>query len=192
MKRIGLLGGTFNPVHFGHLAMAQLALERMSLDKVIFIPSNIPPHKNIRDLAPSQTRFNMVKLAIKGNSAFDVSNFEIKKAGKSYSIDTVIHFQKIYPKGTKLFFIIGEDAVWHLSKWKRIEDIRKIVTFIVVNRPGYINREGRAKHYYVEMPAIDIASSFLRKRITKGEPIDYFVPNGVSAYIKKHRLYKKS
>lgn len=191
MKHIGLLGGTFNPVHFGHLAMAQLALEHMSLDKVIFIPSNIPPHKNVKDLASSQDRFSMVKLAIKGNRRFEVSDFEIKKAGKSYSIDTVIYFRKKFSKNTKLFFIIGEDAVWHLSEWKQIEDIRKIVSFIVVNRPGYINREGRVKHIYVEMPAIDIASSLLRKRIMEKKPIDYFVPQSVVKYIRKNKLYKK-
>jgi len=192
VKRIGLLGGTFNPIHFGHLAMAQLACERMSLDKVVFIPSNIPPHKNVKDLAPSQDRFAMIQLAIQNNPSFTVSDFEIKQPGKSYSINTVRHFQKLYPKNTKLFFIIGEDAVWHLNKWKRIEDIRKIVNFIVVNRPGYHIREARAKYFYVAMPAIDIASSFLRERIIQGEAIDYFVPKNVAAYIRKHRLYKKS
>ncbi len=191
MKRLGLLGGTFNPVHFGHLAMAQLAIERVSLDKVVFIPTNIPPHKSPRSLASSRDRFNMVKLAIQGNPRFQTSDFEIKKGGKSYSIDTITYFHEKYPK-TKLFFIIGEDAAWHLGQWKGIREIRKIVSFVVVNRPGYINKGGRsAGHFYVEMPAIDIASSFLRKRVLEGKSIDYFVPKSVAAYIRKKGLYKK-
>lgn len=189
MRRIGLLGGTFNPIHIGHLTMAQIAKERMNLDKIIFIPSHIPPHKKVKNLALAKHRYAMVRLAIQGNPGFAVSDFEYKKAGRSYSIDTIRHFWKNNPQGTKFFFIIGADAVAGLKDWKRIEQIVKLVTFVVVNRPGYIYREDRIEYQYVAMPAIDIASSFLRSRVAQGRSIQYFVPDSVYAYIKKHNLY---
>ncbi|OGX26841.1 MAG: nicotinate (nicotinamide) nucleotide adenylyltransferase [Omnitrophica WOR_2 bacterium RIFCSPHIGHO2_01_FULL_48_9] len=191
MRRIGLLGGTFNPIHIGHLTMAQVAMERMNLDKIIFIPSCIPPHKKIKNLAAARHRYNMVRLALQGNPDFAVSNFEIQKAGKSYSIDTVRYFRKKYPRGTKLFFIIGADALAGLRDWKNIDQLLKLVTFVVVNRPGYIYRGSRIRYKYVAMPDIDIASSFLRSRVAEGRSIKYFVPDKVFAYIKKHRLYKE-
>ena len=189
MRRIGLLGGTFNPIHIGHLTMAQVAMERMELDKIIFIPSNVPPHKKVRNLALAKHRYAMVRLAIQGNPGFAASNFEIKKEGRSYSIDTIRYFQKSYPLGTKVFFIIGADALSGLRSWKHIDQILESVTFVVVNRPGYIYREDRIAYKYVAMPDIDIASSFLRTRVMQGRSIKYFVPDRVYFYIKKHHQY---
>ena len=190
MKRVGLLGGTFNPIHVGHLAMAQIASEKLRLDKVIFVPCHIPPHKTIRGLVSAQNRFNMVRLAIKDYPRFEVSDCEILRKGKSYTIDTVRHFQDTLPKKTKLLFIIGEDALGGLDKWKDSKKLQKLVSFIVVNRPGCQSRaKVKGKFKFVNMPDIDIASSFLRKCITDGKSIKYFVSDNVYRYIKRHHLY---
>ena len=192
MRRIGFLGGTFNPVHIGHLAIAQMAQETMRLEKIIFVPSNWPPHKKGYHIAPARDRYHMVRLAIRGNPNLKISDFEIKKEGKSYTIDTLWHFRRIFPKDTKLFFIIGGDTLPQLKNWKYIDDILKIATFIVVNRPGQFKKSKgiKIKYYSVSMPGIDISSSYVRRRIAEGKTTKYFVQDNVLAYIKKHRLYK--
>lgn len=190
MKRIGFLGGTFNPIHVGHLAIAQTALEAMHLEKVIFIPSNWPPHKTTASIAPAKDRYQMVKLAVKGNPQFDVSDFEIKKDGKSYTIDTLWHFRRVYARDTQLYFIIGGDTLSQLKSWKYIDDILKISTFIVVNRPGRFPKAEGIDYYSISMPGIDISSSYIRGRIAQGKTTKYFVPEEVLMYIKKHKLYK--
>jgi len=192
MKRIGVLGGTFNPIHIGHLAIAQTAQEAMRLQKVIFVPSNWPPHKSAQTLAPAHHRYNMVRLAIKGNPYFGASDFEIKKEGKSYTIDSLWYFRRIFPRDTKVFFIIGGDMLPQLKNWKYIEDILKIATFIVVNRPGEFRKSHGIKIDYcsVSMPGIDISSSYIRGRIAQNKTIKYFVPESVIRYIKKHHLYR--
>ena len=115
MKRIGIFGGTFDPIHNGHLAMAQIAHEKLSLDQVIFVPSYLPPHKSSPNLAPAAQRLRMVRIAIRGNPHFRVSDFEVKKAGRSYTIDTLHHFKKKL-KNSKLLFILGGDAYEILEK----------------------------------------------------------------------------
>ncbi|MFI5206325.1 MAG: nicotinate-nucleotide adenylyltransferase [Candidatus Paceibacterales bacterium] len=192
MKRIGVIGGTFNPVHIGHLAIAQTAQEAMKLQKVIFVPSNWPPHKMDSNIAPAKDRYNMVRLAIKGNPLFEISDFEIKKEGKSYTIDTLWHFRRIFPGDTELFFIIGGDTLPQLKNWKYIDDILKISTFIVVNRPGQFRKTKGIKidYYSVSMPGIDISSSYVRGRIAQNKNTKYFVADSVLEYIRKHKLYK--
>ena len=191
MKRIGFFGGTFNPIHMGHLAIAQMAQERFKLDKVIFIPSHQPPHKNItpKELASAKDRYRMVKRAIAGNEFFEVSDVETKRAGKSYTVDTLRHFRKIYPSKTRFFFIIGGDSLGTLATWKNIDEILKLATFIVVNRPGYSDIEN-IKHLSVTKPGIDISSSYLRERINSGKSVRYLVPEAIYRYIIKHGLYK--
>ena len=191
MKRIGFFGGTFNPIHMGHLAITQMAQERFKLDKVIFIPSHQPPHKNIapKELASAQDRYKMVKLAIAGNEHFEVSDVETKRDGKSYTVDTLRHFRKIYPPKAKFFFIIGGDSLGTLSQWKNIEEILQLATFIVVNRPGYSDIKN-IKHLTVTKPGIDISSSYLRQRINSGKSVRYLVPEAIYHYIIKYGLYK--
>ena len=188
--RIGILGGTFDPVHIGHMAIAQKALEKCRLDKVIFVPSALPPHKKIARLASSRDRYQMVALAIQSNPRFEISDYEIKKGGKSYSVDTVRHFQEVFPPGTKLFFIIGEDNVDTLETWKEIGRIVEIVTFIVVNRPGFQHHQKKIKFQSVTLPGMDISSSYLRRGIEQGKTIKYLVPDKVLEYIEKNQLYK--
>ena len=192
MKRIGILGGTFNPIHIGHLTMAQISLEQVRLDKVIFVPSFFPPHKRILNLASAQHRLRMIQEGISGNACLEVSNFEIQKQGKSYTVDTVKYFRDTLPKGTKLFFIIGGDSFPTLGRWKDIDAILKIVSLIVVNRPGYRMDNQKIKHLSVVMPGIDISSSFLRQRIRKGKSIKYLTVDPVADYIQRHKLYNAS
>lgn len=192
MKRIGLLGGTFNPIHTGHLAAAQAALEKLKLDQVIFIPCYLPPHKTGKGLLKAKTRSQLVKLAIAGNSKFSFSNHEITRKGKSYSIDTVDYFQKKFLYRAKLFFIIGADSQPQLARWKRIEELKKKVTFVMVNRPGQKTKKSRIKIRTVTMPGLEISSTDIRRRLQRKESIQYLVPEKVYRYIKKNRLYRST
>ena len=190
MKKIGVFGGTFNPIHIGHLAIARSAQEKFNLEKVIFVPCHYPPHKRVSRLVSAQDRFNMVRLGIKDNPCFDISDFEIKKEGKSYSIDTVKYFRGKFSDKTKLFFIIGEDTFSDISSWKAIDEILKIVSFIVVNRPGYAACMPKVKHHSIISPGIDISGSYLRRHIREGKNVKYLVPEDVLKYINHHKLYK--
>lgn len=193
MRRVGLFGGTFNPIHVGHLAVAQMAQEAMKLDKIIFIPSNWPPHKHADVLAPARHRYNMVRLAIANNPAFEISDYEICKEGKSYTIDTLRDFRRIYPKETRLFFIIGGDTLPQLKTWKYIDSILTMATFIVVNRPGQFKKSTgikKIKYYAVSMQGIDISSSYIRRRIRTGKTVRYYVFDQVLRYIQKCKLYQ--
>ena len=194
MTRIGLFGGTFNPIHIGHLAVAQTARETMKLDKVIFIPSNWPPHKNTDTLALAKHRFGMVRLAIKDNPHFAISDFEIRRQEKSYTIDTLKHFCRVLPRDSKLFFIIGGDTLAHLKDWRYIDDILKIVTFIVANRPGQFKKNlgMKIRYHAITMQGIDISSSYVRQRIAQGKTAKYYVQDSILGYIKRHHLYQKS
>ena len=190
-RRIAIFGGTFNPIHVGHLVAALTALELMRLDQVIFVVSNHPPHKKDKYFASSRDRLNLVQLAVQGHQAFRVSDCEIKRGGKSYSIDTVEFFRKKFPPPTKLFFIIGGDELNALPTWKDYPRLLERVTFVAVNRPGYqknIHSE-RIPHKDVEMPAIDLSSSLIRDYRRKGKSIRWLVPERVALYIEKKGLY---
>lgn len=189
-ERVGILGGTFNPIHIGHLAVAQMAMDKFSLDKVVFVPTHLPPHKKIANLASAAHRYQMVRIAIEDNPAFMISDYEIKKGGKSYSVETIRHFRTIYPAGTKFFFIIGSDNLAELSSWKEIEQIVGMVSFVVVNRPGFEDVQCPIRHQHLSMPGMDISSSYLRRGVVQGKSIKYLVPEKVFRYIEKHNLFK--
>ena len=191
MNRIGILGGTFNPVHIGHLTIAQMVHEQLELDKVIFVPSNLPPHKSSKRVVSSKDRCHMLRLAIKGNSRFDISDFEVKKRGKSFSIDTVSYLRDRYPRGTKLFFIIGSDLLEALHTWKRIDEILKIATFVAVNRPGYKEKKSKIPVKSMTTAGLHTSSSYVRQRITSGKTVQYLVPDNILKYIKQKKLYRK-
>jgi len=190
MKRIGILGGTFNPIHIGHLAMADIARDRCQLDQVIFVPCFQPPHKSMPHLVGARDRYNMVRLAIQDRPDFAVTDVEIKRKGKSYSIDTVTYLRALYPRGTRLFFIIGEDNLVNLDKWKKIDEMIRIVTFIVINRPGQTQRGPEIKHLAVQMPGIDISASYLRRCIRNGQSVRYLIPERVRKFIITRKLYQ--
>ena len=201
LTRLGILGGTFDPIHIGHLAMAQAVLETMKLDKIFFVPCHLPPRKSARGVTAAVHRYEMVRRAIQGNPGFAVSPFEKENPGRSYTIDTVRHFARKFP-GARLFFAIGADAYTSLGTWKDINGILGIVDFVVVNRPGDAppllscdsktrGRTGRGiRHLSVVMPGMDISSSYIRQCVRWGKSIRYFVPQGVLRYIENHKLYQ--
>lgn len=189
MKRIGILGGTFNPIHIGHLAMAQTALEKLKLDRVVFIPSYLPPHKTVRNAAAPIDRYQMVKLAISDNPDFDISDIEIKRGGKSYSVDTVTALCSKFPK-TKWYFLIGGDSVSTLHRWRGIEQLLKMVKFVAVNRPGFKTEKSKIQVKSIVMPALEISSSYLRKCFSSTNcSAKYLIRPNVLDYIKKKKLY---
>lgn len=192
MVRIGIFGGTFNPLHNGHLAVAQLIREKLCLDRVIFVPAYLPPHKSGLRLAPAKDRFQMIRAAVRGNPIFSVSDFEIRRKGKSYSVDTARHFRKIYGRRVRLYFVIGADSLLELKRWKAIRDILKLVDFIVVNRPGYPLKNLPVKAKVVSLPGFGISSSWIRKRVGEGKPIEYFVPVPVNKMIRQRNLYRRN
>jgi nicotinate-nucleotide adenylyltransferase len=186
--KIGILGGTFNPIHFGHLHLAERVREKLSLDKVIFIPANIPPHKDNTDIAAPKNRLKMIKLAILDNPCFLVSDIEIKREGVSYTIDTLKILRKKF-KNAELFFIIGSDEVRGLNSWKDIENIKEIVQFVVAKRPGY-SLNNLNDFIQIEIEEMDISGYQIRKRIREDKSIRYLVPEKVRRYILKRKLYR--
>ena len=188
--RIGILGGTFNPIHIGHLILAEEALSKLSLDKVIFVPTYLPPHKSVEGNARPQERLRMVKLAIEDNPALEVSSFEIESKKKSYSVETLKEFRKKYGKTTQLYFITGSDLLKDLFSWKDVNEIFRVSKFIVANRPGYPVTDIPEEAERVVITPIQVSSEDIRKRIKSGRSIRYLVPEKVREYILAHNLYK--
>ena len=188
--------GTFNPIHNAHLDMAEFVLQNYGFEKILFIPAGAPPHKQY-DVKMSAHRLNMVKLAVKDNPHFEVSDIEFHLQGKSYSYLTALELYKKYNIEGKINFIIGTDAFEKIESWYHSEDFKKIVDFIVFVRENnftperfqYLNDKGYNFHF-TRMPYVDISSTELRERIRKGLPIDKLVPKKVEDYIKEHDLYK--
>ncbi|MFC1480476.1 nicotinate-nucleotide adenylyltransferase [Candidatus Omnitrophota bacterium] len=191
--KIGLLGGTFNPIHMGHLVLAQECWYRLGLDKVIFIPAQKPPHKEVEGGVSAADRLNMVRLATEGDNRFEISTHEIDSDGTSYSVDTIKHFSQKYGKSSELFFLTGSDSAESISMWKDPEDILRLATFVIATRPGWGENspyEGRVKRIII--PAIETSSSMVRQRIRQREPIDYIVPPAVVQYVRQKGLYRDS
>ena len=188
--RIGVLGGTFNPIHIGHLILANEALSKLKLDKVIFVPSYMPPHKNVEGEVRPGERLKMVELAIEDNPAFEVSNFEIGRKKTSYSIDTLKEFRAKYGQDAQLYFITGSDLLKDLFSWKNVNDIFKISKFIVANRPGYPVTDVPKEVETVVITPIEVSSEDIRRRIKAGKSIRYLVPEKVRSLIIDRRLYK--
>jgi nicotinate-nucleotide adenylyltransferase len=200
--RIGLLGGSFDPIHLGHLIIAETARINLKLDKVIFIPARLNPLKE-NSFASPVDRIKMIKLAISDNKYFDVSNIEINRKGPSYTIDTLLYFRKIYPRNCKIFFIIGYDNFLQFKKWKDPDRIVKLCKLAVFQRPdfekknsffstrgGSISDRKNKKHIvFIKAPVIDISSTEIRKRIKKNKSIKYLVPDSVEKFIKKNLIY---
>lgn len=187
--KIGILGGTFNPIHIGHLILAEEAREKLDLDRVIFVPTYLPPHKDNSDIAFASARMMMVKLAISGNKYFCVSGVEIKRNGRSYTIETIKEFKEIYPKD-ELFFIIGSDLLKYLDEWKDLDEIIKIVKFIVATRPGYPLEKIPSYIQTIPIRAVDVSGFEIRCCVKENRSFRYLVPEAVYKYIIKKKLYK--
>jgi nicotinate-nucleotide adenylyltransferase len=194
--RLGLFGGTFDPIHLGHLILAESCREALSLDQVWFVVTATPPHKR-RERTPVNDRLEMARVAIAGNAAFAVSEIEARSDGPHYSFETVERLAAERP-GDELFFLIGGDSLRDLPTWRHPERLAACATIVVVNRPGVViapdalpDLGPRAKPIrVVESPLIDIASTDLRRAVGEGRSIRYRVPRGVEAYITAHGLYR--
>ena len=193
---MGILGGTFDPIHYGHLMVAEAAREKFFLDKVIFMPTSIPPHK-LGILTDFWHRYLMVMLAILGNPFFEVSRLEYERGGVTYTVDTMRQLRQLYGDAAELFFITGVDTIMDIFGWKEPEELLSLCRFIVAARPGldlHIVGEIFGKYYSsvvipLEMPQLDISSSDIRKRVREGRSIKYLVPESVEQYIIQQKLY---
>ena len=193
------MGGTFDPIHLGHLAMAESAREIFELDEVLFIPSARPPHKADKNITPEVHRLMMTFLATQSNEKFQVSPMEIMREGLSYTLDTMNQLEKKFGADTELFFIIGADSMVDLPKWHKAKELVSKVHFIATTRPGVevdleevkkFFGESAKNIYRIEVPGIDISSTELRERVKVGKSIKYLVPETVEEYILKENLYK--
>ena len=190
MKRIGILGGSFDPVHFGHLLMAQSALEALKLDAVFFVPASCSPFKANHHLPDASRRLVMVKEAIKGNRAFKLYDGEIKREKTSYTIDTLKELKAKYPQ-SKFYLLMGADNLRTFHRWKDPQGILGLARLVILNRPGFDkNYPKRWPYVKINMPAVDISSSDIRQRLKAGQSIWYLTPKAVIRYIKTYRLYR--
>lgn len=184
--KIGILGGTFNPVHIGHLILAEESLDALRLDRVIFIPAYLPPHKKIAQaLVSAADRLNMLRLAISGNPYFEVSDIEIKRGGLSYSIETLKGLYSIY-KNAEVFLLVGSDE--QVNTWKDSNEILKRANVVIANRPGYKKFKTSATRR-ISITQVNVSSTMLRRRVHKGLSIRYLVPPEVYSYIMEKKLY---
>ena len=196
-KRIGILGGTFNPIHLGHLMIAEMALEAFNLNRVIFVPAKEPPHKEA-DVIEAKYRLEMVHAAVLDNPNFLVSDVEMKREGKSYTIDTVRYFYNTYGPTTEFFFIAGTDTIQNLPTWKYIEELLDMCEFIGAIRPGATEDIGEIIEWFgqrgsrihiLEVPEIKLSATDLRYRLRQGLSTRYMLPRLVYQYIKRHKIY---
>ena len=196
-KRIGILGGTFNPIHLGHLMIAEMALEAFGLNRVIFVPAKEPPHKET-DVIESKYRLEMVRAAVLDNPNFVVSDVEMQREGKSYNIDTLRYFQDVYGPTTEFFFIAGTDTIQNLPTWKYIEELLDMCEFIGAIRPGATDDIGESIEWFgqresrihiLEVPEMKLSATDLRHRLRHGLSTRYMLPRSVYQYIKEHKIY---
>ena len=197
-KSLGILGGTFDPIHMGHLRMAEHVFQRMELESIVFIPAYVPPHKLGQDFAPAQDRYAMTELAVADNPHFTVSDMELKRTGVSYTIDTIRQLHAQY-EDRELNFIIGADSVAQLHTWHNIEEMLELTRFVAVWRPGYegameemvrhLGEQAKERVLLLDTPVYDISSTEIRTRIRQGLGLAGLVPPAVEIYIYEHGLY---
>lgn len=189
------MGGVFDPVHYGHLFTAEEARIKFKLDKVIFVPCRQPTHKRENNISDPEHRYLMTILATGNNPFFEVSKIELCRPGPSYSIDTLKEFIKKYNYGIKIFFITGADAFLEIDSWYKSEELIKLCQFVAATRPGYdlnkLDQKFKKVIKIMEIPALAISSTDIRKRVREGKGIKYLVPYKVEEYIYKNGLYRK-
>ena len=199
--RLGIVGGTFDPIHIGHLVAAEEARVQFSLDRVIFMPAGQPAFKDLSEVTEAEHRYLMAVLATAANPDFDVSRLEIERPGPTYTVDTLVALAGEYGADAELFFVTGADAVWEILAWKDAERVAELATFIAATRPGYdldaavrAHQEAasRFRIEYMEVPALAISSTDLRRRVAESRPIRYLTPEPVVSYIAKYGLYREA
>ena len=216
-QKLGILGGTFNPIHYGHLAAAEEVRDRLKIDRILFIPSYLPPHKFEEEVPSAVQRLDMVRLATTGNPFFKPSELEINRGGRSFTIDTVDALRQIFP-GAELFFIAGLDSFLEIQTWHQWERLLTLCNFVVISRPGHhfvdlekISFMESAAHelagldrgdlqqamvrsvdftvYLERIPLLDISSTDIRNRVKAGVSVKYLLPDAIETYIITNKLY---
>jgi len=201
-QRLGLFGGTFDPIHFGHLAIAEAAREELCLDRVWFVPARLQPHKRSRRVTDAEHRWEMVRLALAGNPCFEPSRLELNREGPSYTADTVAEVRRQAGPGQEIFFICGADTLLELDSWYRPADLMAWATIAVARRPGcedtavtraaaQLEARFGGRVVLFEAPLLDVSSSLIRERLAAGRSIRYLVADGVREYIVRNCLYRK-
>lgn len=199
LKSIAIMGGTFNPIHNGHLVAAEAVRQELGIDKVLFIPTGNPPHKS-SDPMMNEHRYLMTVLATSSNPYFDVSRIEIERQGKTYTIDTIRELKTVLDENCEIYFITGADAINEILTWKNPEELLTMCRFVAVTRPGYdksaimglvneLQDRYKGKITFLEVPALSISSTDIRNRVLAGKTIRYLLPNSVEQYIYNHSLY---
>lgn len=197
-KRVGIFGGTFDPIHIGHLIVAETIMDEFHLDKVVFIPAAVPPHKLDKQISPAKHRYMMTMLATCSNPRFQVSDMEMHRQGPSYSRDTLAQLIEEHGRDTEFYFIVGADSVENLHTWNRIDELLTMCHFIGASRPGCMpdmekiaQRFGSLveKIHCLETPELEISSTEIRHRVGQKRTIRYIVPETVEQYIYKEKLY---
>ncbi|WP_296097454.1 nicotinate-nucleotide adenylyltransferase [Dialister sp.] len=199
VKRIGIFGGSFNPIHIGHLVIAESACQEFDLEKVIFVPSGDTPHKDMHHI-DKEARYDMVKEAIRGNPMFTISPVERDRSGPSYTVDTIHILQQEMGKDIEFYFICGTDALADLPTWKYNRELLEICHFICASRPGYeeklkksvacFGELGKEKIHFLKIPELEISSTILRDLLAHNKSARYFIPDAVIRFIKKNHLYE--
>jgi len=195
VQRIGVMGGTFDPIHHGHLVAASEVAQVFTLDEVVFVPTGQPWQKDDRQVSPSEDRYLMTVIATASNPRFSVSRIDIDRGGPTYTIDTLRDLRAERGDEAELFFITGADALAQIMSWQDVNELFKLAHFVGVTRPGHrLTGDGLPEDNVslVEVPALAISSTDCRQRVARGEPIWYLVPDGIVQYIAKRRLYRRS
>ncbi len=200
IRRIGIMGGTFDPIHYGHLVTAEAARAEFDMEDIIFVPSGRPPHKHEYEVSEGEDRYLMTVLATITNLNFQVSRTELEREGPTYTVDTLIDFRKKYKDDVELYFITGADAILEIFTWKDVPNLLSSCSFVAATRPGYsreklngiidtIRERYGTNIYYLNVPALAISSTDIRERVRSGRPIKYLLPEAVEDYIAKKGLY---
>ncbi len=203
-EAIGLFGGSFDPIHHGHLIVARAIFEQLGLERMIFLPSASPPHKEAHDLTEAAHRAEMVKLAIEDEPGFAFSDFDLSRSGPTYTIDTIAHFRAHAGRGVGLCWIIGADSLADLPSWHRVSALVDECRIVTAARPGWTGMDwdklhgvlrdeqiARLRHGVFETPRLEISSTDIRRRVFEGRSIRYLVPDCVRDYIESHQLYRR-
>lgn len=197
-QRIGILGGTFDPVHYGHLAIAEEVRIRLPLDVVLFMPARVQPLRQQEPISSPEHRGAMLERAILGNPSFQISRIEFERPGPSYTVETMPILRRRFPRDSEFFFLLGTDAFIELPSWKDPEQLLHYCRFVVLSRPGtevdprivFMKiPPARDRTIFLEGPQLEISGTDLRRRIREGLPIRYQLPDAVEEYIRSHRLY---
>lgn len=201
MKKVGIMGGTFNPIHTAHLILAENAYEQFRLDQIVFMPSKQPAYKDLGDIIAKEHRQKMIELAIEGNPHFSIDTMEYEREGNTYTADTLIELHQKYPDN-EYYFIVGGDSLYQLEHWNRPQVILSLAHILAAQREDITDDRMIAKIDELEesfhadirlihIPQFDISSNMIRERLREGKTVRYFVPEKVDDYIREHGLYQK-